>query len=129
MKQNIALILLAMTYCGAAHAADATANGDAPSVTTRSVGKQVFDQWCAACHAAGPRYPGTASLASKYGKEKPAALEQRRDLTPDLVSYFVRHGVSIMPPFRKTEVTDAELQELGTYLSHASAKKPNRKSP
>lgn len=82
-------------------------------------GKQVFDQWCAACHAAGPRFPGTASLAVKYGKDVPAALEQRTDLSPEIVSYFVRHGVLVMPPFRKTEISDADLKALGEYLSRA----------
>jgi mono/diheme cytochrome c family protein len=87
-----------------------------------SAGKRIFDRSCGACHAPGTRNPGTASLAAKYGKEKPAALEQREDLTPDLVSYFVRHGVSIMPPFRKTEITDEELQDLGAYLGRDRAK-------
>lgn len=86
------------------------------------VGKKVFEQWCAACHADGPRYPGTASLAVKYGKDLPAALEKRTDLTPETVAYFVRKGVLIMPSFRKTEITDTELAELGTYLSRNTPK-------
>lgn len=85
-----------------------------------SPGKQVFDQWCAACHAPGPRKPGTASLAVKYGKDMPAALEERTDLTPEVVALFVRSGTGIMPPFRKTEITDRELAELGSYLSKAT---------
>lgn len=87
-----------------------------------SAGKQVYDKWCAACHASGPRHPGTASLAVKYGKDLPAPLEQRADLTPELVAYFVRRGVSVMPPFRKTEITDAELASLGAYLSRPPRK-------
>jgi mono/diheme cytochrome c family protein len=82
-----------------------------------NAGKQIFDRWCSACHAPGARFPGTASLAAKYGKSMPAALEQRADLTPEVVEYFVRKGVLIMPPFRKSEITDAELRKLGTYLS------------
>jgi len=81
-------------------------------------GYQVFQKWCAPCHAPGPRHPGTQALAAKYSDGKiPAALEDRKDLTPDLVQYFVRNGVSIMPPFRKTEITDAELSDLAAYLS------------
>ena len=86
------------------------------------MGKQVFQRWCSECHADGPRYPGTASLAFKYGKDLPAALEKRTDLTPETVAYFVRKGVLIMPPFRKTEITDAELTALGEYLSSKTAK-------
>jgi hypothetical protein len=29
----------------------------------------------------------------------------------------VRHGVSIMPPFRKTEVSDTDLAALTAYLA------------
>jgi mono/diheme cytochrome c family protein len=80
-------------------------------------GYDVFQKWCAPCHAPGPRHPGTQALAAKYKGAQPDALEQRKDLTPDLVKYFVRNGVSIMPPFRKTEITDQELDDLGAYLS------------
>jgi mono/diheme cytochrome c family protein len=90
-----------------------------PSVAAQPIdGKRVFASQCAACHAPGPRMPGTAALAAKYGKDLPAALEERTDLTPDLVRQFVRHGVSVMPSFRKTEISDAELDALGRYLSN-----------
>jgi mono/diheme cytochrome c family protein len=81
-------------------------------------GKQVFDRWCSSCHGPGQRTPGTAALGAKYGSAEPAALEERMDLGSDTVQYFVRHGVSIMPPFRKTEISDAELGALADYLSH-----------
>jgi mono/diheme cytochrome c family protein len=81
-------------------------------------GKEVFDLWCKPCHAVEPRkHPGTAALQVLYKGEKPAALEQRLDLTPELVSYYVRTGVSIMPFFRKTEISDKQLVDLGAYLS------------
>lgn len=84
-------------------------------------GKQVYDHWCAPCHAPSYRASGTSALAVKYGKDQPAALEQRRDLTPEVIAYFVRHGVSIMPTFRKTEITDAELAALSNYLTKNNA--------
>lgn len=90
------------------------------------VGKAVFDKWCATCHAAGPRNPGTAALAAKYNGKKPAVLEMRTDLNPTLVKFYVRNGVSVMPSFRKTEITDAELTALGAYLA-TSAKKSAKK--
>ena len=107
---TLAVALALGAACSAGFAAPA--QGPAPA----AAGKQVFDKWCAACHAAGPRMPGTASLAAKYGGSMPAALEERDNLNPAMVRYFVRHGILTMPPFRKTEITDAELDALGAYL-------------
>lgn len=80
-------------------------------------GKAVFDQWCAGCHARGPRQPGTQALEALYKKSKPGALEDRTDLVPTLTVQFVRKGVSVMPPFRKTEISDAQLADLAAYLA------------
>ena len=80
-------------------------------------GKVVFEKWCAPCHAPGPGHPGTAALDVLYKGKRPGALEQRTDLTPAVVKQFVRKGVSVMPFFRKTEVSDAELDALGRYLA------------
>lgn len=87
-------------------------------------GKVVFDDWCRPCHDIEPRkHPGTAALQVLYKGAKPAALEQRLDLTPDIVSFYVRNGVSIMPFFRKTEIDDRELVDLGAYLSPENLRK------
>jgi mono/diheme cytochrome c family protein len=80
-------------------------------------GKAVFDEWCAGCHAPGPRHPGTQALDALYKGTKPGALEQRTDLVPKLTEQFVRKGVSVMPPFRKTEISDRELAALAAYLA------------
>jgi mono/diheme cytochrome c family protein len=94
-------------------AANAVAADD-PKVTQ---GKAVFDKWCAPCHGTGPGHPGTLALDALYKGKRPGALEQRTDLTPAIVKQFVRKGVSVMPFFRKTEVSDMELDALGAYLS------------
>jgi len=81
-------------------------------------GAAVFNNWCSACHSRGPQNaPGTASLQNKYQGSVPAALEDRRDLTPEVVKVFVRNGVAMMAPFRKTEVSDADLEALASYLA------------
>ena len=80
-------------------------------------GREVFEHWCAPCHAPGPRHPGTQALEVLYKGAKPAALEERTDLVPELTRTFVRSGVSIMPPFRKTEISDADLAALAAYLA------------
>jgi len=86
-------------------------------------GKVVFDQWCSACHGPNPRLAGTLALQTKYEGQIPAALEERTDLTPDIVASFVRGGVAWMAPFRKTEISDAELADLGAYLSKTPAQR------
>jgi mono/diheme cytochrome c family protein len=80
-------------------------------------GKEVYDHWCTPCHAPGPGHPGTQSLEIKYRGEIPAVLEERDDLTPEFVRTMVREGILMMAPFRKTEVTDAELDDIAAYLA------------
>lgn len=80
-------------------------------------GEEVFDQWCEPCHGVGPGRPGTVALQALYNGQKPALLEERVDLVPELTRSFVRTGVSIMPFFRKTEISDADLEALGAYLA------------
>ena len=81
-------------------------------------GAAVFNNWCSACHARGPlNAPGTSSLQFKYQGGLPPALEDRKDLTADQVRFYVRNGVAMMAPFRKTEVSDADLDALAAYLT------------
>ena len=80
-------------------------------------GEAVYTHWCAPCHAPGPGHPGTESLQLKYAGKEPAVLLERKDLTPQIVATFVRQGVLLMAPFRKTEITDAELAALATYIA------------
>lgn len=80
-------------------------------------GKAVYNHWCAPCHAPGPGHPGTQSLAIKYHGSIPAVLRERRDMTPEFVKTMVRKGILLMAPFRKTEITDAELDDLAAYLT------------
>ena len=65
------------------------------------------------------RFPpaGTFRLQQRYKDAKPAMLERRVDLTPALIRAVVRQGLPIMPPVRKTEVTDAELDAVIAYLT------------
>jgi mono/diheme cytochrome c family protein len=80
-------------------------------------GKQVYQKWCSPCHAPGSNMPGTAALEYHYKGSKPAVLEERTDLTAAMVKSFVRNGVNVMPRFRKTEISDAELDEVAAYLT------------
>lgn len=113
MKPSAALVVLGAALLGIA----ATVPGRAQQAGQEDRGRQVFEYWCAPCHAPGPKHPGTQALEALYRGAKPAPLEQRNDLAPSETKYFVRNGVSIMPPFRKTEITDAELAALAAYLA------------
>ena len=111
-RRAIGLAAGVVAVAGAAAAAAQAAKGDPAN------GRAVYEEWCAACHDRGPGHPGTQSLEVKYrGTDVPAALEDRRDLSPPVTALFVRRGVALMPPFRKTEISDAELQDLAAYLA------------
>ncbi|HET8697277.1 MAG TPA: cytochrome c [Gammaproteobacteria bacterium] len=101
----------------AAGAALALASGALAQQTAEPDGKAVFTKWCQPCHGDGPGKPGTAALQALYKGAKPALLEQRTDLAPEVTKTFVRNGVSVMPFFRKTEISDAELDALAAYLA------------
>ena len=91
---------------------------DPPPSDNASKGQAVYEHWCAPCHAAGPGHPGTQSLELKYHGKVPAVLLERTDLPPQTVAQFVRQGILLMAPFRKTEITDAELAALSAYVAH-----------
>jgi hypothetical protein len=61
------------------------------------------------------------ALAAKYHGNTPAALEERSDLTPEVVKFYVRHGIPVMAPFRKTEISDEELDTLASWLTRSRA--------
>lgn len=82
------------------------------------VGKWEFENACAICHGSGPDRPGTTSLQFKYAGKIPALLEERKDLTPEAVRYYIRHGIAMMPPFRKTELSDQQVDAIARYLGH-----------
>jgi (+)-pinoresinol hydroxylase len=106
MKALLVLALV-LTISGCAFGADEA---------TLQKGEKVFDYWCATCHGPG-NLPGTIALQAKYKGAKPALLSERTDLSPPVTKTFVRKGVSIMPFFRKTEVSDADLDALAAYIA------------
>jgi (+)-pinoresinol hydroxylase len=83
-------------------------------------GHPVFAKWCAPCHAPGPNHPGTAALAVLYNNTRPGALEQRTDLTEAVIRRAVRQGAFSMPFFRKTEISDEDLDALVKYLAETT---------
>jgi (+)-pinoresinol hydroxylase len=98
-------------------------------------GRTVFAHYCAPCHASGrgsdgaPMLPGTHALYLKYRGSKPELLEQRSDLSFELIKTFVRNGVASMPPLRKTEVTDDDLKAISVYLADSARNGAGRPIP
>jgi mono/diheme cytochrome c family protein len=87
----------------------------APDQDQIEKGHKVYDKWCFPCHGTGLGKPGTDALTVRG--QKPAVLEERTDLTGPAIKTFVRHGVLFMPMFRKTEVSDADLDAIVAYLT------------
>ena len=82
-----------------------------------AAGHAVYARWCAPCHDPGITHPGTHALTVKYQGVKPGVLLEWKDLPSAAVKFWVRHGISVMPQFRKTEISDAELDALAAFLS------------
>jgi (+)-pinoresinol hydroxylase len=121
-SRKVLLVLIASASWTVAAAADPPALA---AWTTQAVvatpgmpeGYAQFQNKCAICHGKGPARPGTRALEAKYAGKLPAPLEDRTDLAPEFIKYTVRHGVSVMPPFRKTELSDADLNAIAKYLT------------
>jgi mono/diheme cytochrome c family protein len=102
-------------------ASPAIAQDSATADAAVQKGMQTYQYWCSTCHGAGPGHPGTTALTAKYKGARPGLLEERTDLSSQGVRFAVRRGVSIMPFFRKTEVSDADLDAIALYLTRRRA--------
>jgi mono/diheme cytochrome c family protein len=101
--------LAALIICGPGMAAE-------PS-DPHAAGRAVYTKWCAPCHDPGVIHPGTNALTVKYQGVKSGVLLEWKDLPPEIVRHLVRNGISVMPQFRKTEISDADLDALAKFLS------------
>jgi mono/diheme cytochrome c family protein len=109
MSRLAALAIAAALLTAAPHAFAA----DSQSADAAK-GEQVFKAWCLPCH--GKVGPGTYMLEKRLGKEE-SRIDQRTNLTGDYVRYVVRNGLNGMLPFRMTEVTKGELDDVIAYLT------------
>jgi mono/diheme cytochrome c family protein len=114
MKTRTVLLALGL-------AASFSAGAQQPTQVER--GQQLYQYWCATCHGPGignngAQYlPGENALRAKYKGAVPALLHERTDMTPEFVKLFVRQGITIMPFFRKTEISDPDLDAIAAYLT------------
>lgn len=103
------IVALSMIFAAQAFAA--------PDDSAVEKGQKVYQKWCYPCHGTGSGKPATDLLAARDKGSRPAALEERTDLSAQAIKMFVRHGVMFMPTFRKTEISDADLDALSAYLT------------
>lgn len=85
----------------------------AAQTPSAAAGKALFESRCLYCH--DERGTGTVMLGHRLGQEK-ALIGKRRDLSPAYVAAVIRNGVGSMPPYRRSEITDEELQALAVWL-------------
>jgi len=110
-----AVLALALGGC-ALQSTRATAQSTPVTRPAPSAGGKVYQKWCGDCHST-PTGPGSLALERKYRGAVPSILDQRHNLPPDFVKLVVRRGVSFMPSFRKTEISDTELALVAAYLA------------
>jgi mono/diheme cytochrome c family protein len=133
MKRSAALLIgaLAMSIAVAAPARAQSDQGVSRShawvtATVKGEGQPrgyvQYQNYCSMCHGEGVGKPGTLALQAKYKGQLPALLEKRTDLTPQLIKMYVRNGISVMPIFRKTEISDADLDAICAYLTRNNPK-------
>lgn len=121
-SRRLAVILGACAASGGAGAADSTSYISWTQTTVEAKADQPkgymqYEKSCVVCHGSGPARPGTRALATKYQNKLPALLADRTDLAPQYIKTIVRQGVAVMPPLRKTELSDADLDAIVTYLT------------
>ncbi len=124
MKKTAAFLVAGLFALLAPHAIKAQEERVPSSWTTATVSGQgqpkgyvEYQKFCSMCHGEGAGKPGTAALEAKYKGAVPALLDKRTDLTPQLIKMYVRNGISVMPIFRKTEISDADLNAIIAYLT------------
>lgn len=93
-------------------AAVAPAAAAAPAAASAEVGKKVYDQVCAACHAAG------VAGAPKFGDK--AAWAPRLKEGMDVVHNFALKGKGVMPPKGGYAGPDADVIAASDYMANAA---------
>ena len=120
------LVVLAIALAGGAQLQARTVGHQiAPTAPSAATGVKIFDKWCSDCHRPETG-SGSMALQRRYKGAVPAILERRSDVSPELVKLAVRRGVSFMPSFRKTEISDAELDQVSAYLASSQDRKRSR---
>ena len=82
-------------------------------------GRKLFQSTCIHCH--GEKVWGTFALERRLGADR-GLLEKRTDLGAPFVKSVVRNGLGSMPAYRRTELTDADVDAITAYLTREHSK-------
>ena len=115
-----ALLALCAAVSSAAAMPGFAAEPTAALTPRQEQGRKLFNGSCVYCH--GPNVWGTFTLGRRLGADH-ALLEQRADLVAPYVKNVVRVGMGSMPPFRRTELSDADVDAIVDYLTRANPQK------
>jgi hypothetical protein len=88
-------------------------------------GEAIYSKWRAPCYDPAVHHPATNALTVEYQGVKSSVVLEWTDPAPDTVKYFVRNGISVMAGFRKTGISDAQLDALADYVANAGKQKAN----
>ena len=104
MKTYIVLLLLiaATAACSTPRRSETLGNAPVLKTAAEERGQKVFMQNCNSCHVGG-----TGALGPSIN-DKPLPVFAMR--------FQVRHGLGVMPAFPEEKTSDAELDDLMTYL-------------
>ncbi len=143
MKKIALVVLILLSACSKAPAPQATEKGpfgappkgmppippfqmrsEMPSgnrLAGNGSGEDLFSNRCGACHLAGGMGTNLLTKQMLAAKRPPSdgLLANRADLTVDYVRSVVRMGKNAMPRQTRVDVTDAELDEIATWLGKA----------
>lgn len=108
----LAALLLAAVSAGAFAA-------EQPLTAHQEQGQKLYRSTCLYCH--GERVWGTFALERRLGADR-GLLEKRTDLVAPFVKSVVRNGLGSMPAYRRTELTDADVDAIADYLARARSR-------
>jgi len=112
----LAALALSLSACGKTTTGSVVVAKPAPVDTSPKTGRELYEHWCADCHDAGPGHPGTLRMEGDFGAAR-SVLVGASGVNEELVKFAVRNGFAMMPPFRATEIPDAQLELLALYVA------------
>lgn len=111
MRQRLSFSILALVML----TASLPAEGTAQSLSAEAAhGKMIYEARCIHCHQ--KQFWAGQRIRDRMG-DNYVPLDQRTDLNAAYIHQALRWGVGSMLPYRKTELSDADIDALAAYLT------------